>query len=149
MRKVAPNKAMIRMRVCRHGLEPVSHIDADMLNEYQQGQEVEVTLYRPKSSDELRLFWAVLGEVLPSQSKFQTTRDMADALLMETGHVREVTVTMDGSVNFFPKSIREMGHEEFHEFFQLAKGIIGRIVIPGLDVDEMIEEMGRWGNARP
>lgn len=132
------------MRVTVQGrLEPVSHIDAEIIGNYRAGTELEVSLYAPKSTAQVRLFWAILGAILPSQDRFPTTRDMADALLTECGYFREAMVSFDGTVSVLPRSIRDLDKAEFNEFFERAMVKIGTLIIPGLNVNDMIEELHR------
>lgn len=137
------NQEMARMVVGRHGLEPVSHIDAEIIDAYPLGTELEVSLYAPKSTPQVRLFWAILGAILPSQDRFPTTRDMADALLVECGFFREATISFNGRVSVFPRSIRDLDKEEFNAFFEASKLKIKELIIPGLNVDDLIVELAR------
>ena len=139
------NAEMALMRVTRFGLEPVSHIDAEIIDRYPQGTELEVSLYAPKSTPQLRLFWAILAAVLPNQDRFATTRDMADALLTECGYFREAMVSFDGSVSTFPRSIRDLDKREFNEFFERAMVKISEHIIPGFDIESTIAELHRKG----
>lgn len=137
------NQEMALMRVCRRGLEPVSSYDSEIIDRYPQGTEIEVSLYVPKSTPQVRLFWAILSAIQPSQDRFATTRDMADALLVETGFFREAVVSFNGSVSTFPRSIRDLDKHEFSQFFDMAMKKIGELIIPGLNTDDLIEELHR------
>jgi hypothetical protein len=135
------NQQMALMRVTRHGLEPVSRYDAEIIDAYRLGSELEVSLYTPKSTRQVRLFWAILGAIQPNQDRFATTRDMADALLTECGFFREAVVSFDGTVSVFPRSIRDLDKREFSAFFDAAMTTIKELIIPGLDIEGLIRDL--------
>lgn len=139
------NAEMALMRVTRSGLEPVSRIDAEIIDRYRQGDELEVTLYAPKSPPQVRLFWAILAAILPNQERFATTRDLADALLTECGFYREAVVSFNGDVTTFPRSIRDLDKKEFNAFFDAAMIKISEHIIPGFDIESTIADLHRKG----
>lgn len=143
------NQEMVMVRVTRHGLEPVSHIDAEIMDRYPQGTQLECSLYVPKSLPQLRLFWAILAKIQPNQDRFPSTKDMADALLVECGFFREAVVSFDGSVSVFPRSIRDLDKQEFSEFFDRAMIKISELLIPGFDIETAVAELRQTREYEP
>lgn len=139
MARSRADKPSAIMRVTpQRTLAPVSAWDEELIERYAVGSDVEVTIHQTKSEKQARLFWSVLGKVLDS-TDYPTTEALATALKIRLKHVNTVSL-IGGGIHVQPKSIREMGGDEFGNFFDAAMDVLASEVIPGLDIEAVVEE---------
>lgn len=145
-RRAADRPAAI-MRVTAQGmLAPVSAWDAEVIGRYAVGSDVECSFHQTRSDRQSRLFWSILGKVVDS-TDYPTAEALATALKIRLKHVDTVTL-IGGGLHVEPKSMRDMGREEFTNFFDAAMDVIGNEVIPGFDVWALVEELKAKGASR-
>lgn len=133
------DKPAALMQVTPQGtLAPVAAWDAELIGGYPIGSEVEVTFHAAKSEKQARLFWVILGRVLDS-TDYPTAEALATALKIRLKHVETVSL-IGGGLHVEPKSIRHMDRQEFSQFFDAAMDVLATEVIPGLDVEALIQD---------
>lgn len=68
--------------------------------------------------------------------RWPTKRNFRKQMEMYAGHYEE-TITMKGDLRLEPKSIRyaELGEDKFSELHTGVKNVIGRIILPKMDMD--------------
>lgn len=112
-------------------LLPASQIDDDAIRELPAGRQLVGWIRRPsKSTQQLRLYWAVLDRALQARPdpRWPTARRLADTLLIETGFSR-IIVLLNGSFEVAPASIAAMTHDEFHHHFEAAMPLVREHVL--------------------
>ena len=111
----------IILRRSHSGLTPVSRIDADMLDEYALGSDVEVTIKKRRSLPQLRLYWAMLGNVVAATEDHPSADHLHDAIKDKLGYKTPMR-RLDGSIAFIPDSVAltRMDGVQFKAFFDAA-----------------------------
>ena len=112
------NRPALLMRRTPSGLVPAHAIDAEALEAYGIGAEVEVVVKQRRSTQHHRWFFEYLSKVVASGSTpFKRTEQLLEALKLETG-VTEIMRTMDGKYLVKPASISfaAMDQAEFKRF---------------------------------
>lgn len=132
------DKPTVMLRRERRGFVPCTSFDAEQVDRYAIGSVVEASLHQPRSEKASRLFWVVLGKVLEN-TEYPTTEALATALKIRLGHVHAVTL-IGGGMHFEPKSFRDFDRDEFKQFFDRAMDVLATEVIPGLDIQAVIDE---------
>ena len=110
----------LRMKVEGGRLAPVTPYDAERLDTYRKGSEVNVYITQDRADKLTRKYWAILGLVVKQCNvKHKTSTALHDALKWELGYV-EAWWTLDGKLKARPVSITDMDAPEFEEFYRLA-----------------------------
>lgn len=108
------------------GLAPASAYDAEELDRYAIGAEVEVTIRQRRSGRNHRHFFVVLARIVESgATPFQTSDQLLDALKMSCG-MTEMRQAIGGAPYFIPASISfaKLPETEFRDFKQRAFALI-------------------------
>lgn len=108
-------------------LEPVSQMDAELIDGLPRG-DLEITIkHRKRSLPQQRLYWKVLSDVVKATGKFPSPEHMHDEIKMALGYV-EKRVTFDGRIYYRPDStaFEKMDGAEFKVFFERAMELISR-----------------------
>jgi hypothetical protein len=118
----------ILMRRTPSGLSPHSAYDAEVLDGYPIGADVEVTIKQRRSNANHRHFFAALARVVQSgATPFTTTDELLGALKMSCG-ITEVRQSIGGAPYYVPGSISFAAKDEpaFREFKEAAFALIAR-----------------------
>lgn len=107
------------------------------------GDHVFVDHRRPRNIKHHRLFFALLNKVFANQEHFKSVDELRFALMIRLGRVKEIRLK-GSEVHLMPESINfeSMDQDEFRELFESAVNFILTEVIPGLDRDDLMEEIG-------
>lgn len=108
------------MRRVVGGFVPAAPYDEERLMHYGVGHDVEVQLFQRRSLPHLRLYWAVLHEVVEnSEGKYGRAEDLHEALKVALGYQRKIQL-LDGATIILPGSIAltRMDQAEFNVYFQ-------------------------------
>lgn len=133
------DKPVIFLRVVRGGFEPASAYDAEMHEGLRLGAEVEATIHERKSDQQARLFWRTLGIVAQNQDVYPDKESLCQALKIALGHVNAVTL-IGGGVHVDPRSLSDFDRDGFSRFFDQSMALIAEEVIPGLDIETLLNE---------
>lgn len=119
--KTDTEKAPIFMRRTIGGLAPVSAYDAERLDAYAAGGDLEVHIRQRRSLPQQRLYWVTLQKVVDATGDYPTAEHLHDALKMALGYVR-LMKRLDGSIIAIPDStaFAAMDGAAFREFFDKA-----------------------------
>ena len=103
-------------------LMPVSVYDAQMAEEYGEGQLFNVTAVSNRSEPHHKLYWATLGNVVKATGRWATSSHLHDDLKMLCGYYRTVVNQATGGVYYVPDSIayKKMDQQQFREYFDQA-----------------------------
>lgn len=111
----------IILRRTARGLEPPTAGDAEMLDRYGLGQDVEVTIKARRSLPQLRLYWAMLSRVIEATGAYPSADHLHSALKQTLGYTTPIK-TLDGELLYWPDSVAfaKMDAMEFKAFFDAA-----------------------------
>lgn len=122
------SRPSIYMRRTPAGLAPSHAIDAEALDAYSFGAEVEVTIRQRRSPPHHRFFFATLGRLVASGAvPFETTDEFLSALKMACG-ITELRKGVGGVPYIVPGSISFAAKDEpaFKAFREKAFDLIRR-----------------------
>lgn len=128
-------------------LIPSDFAAEEMLAGLKDGQEILVTVRRPRSPQHHRFFFALLRKVVENTDDFQSEEELLDALKLATGHT-ERRLTLDGKAYLAPRSISfaAMGEDAFRRFRKRACYVLATKVLgcdPGTLMNEADETQRR------
>ena len=115
----------IILRRTARGLEAPTAADAEMLDRYAIGRDVEVKIKARRSLPQLRLYWAMLARVVEATGAYPTTDHLHSAIKHALGYTTPIK-TLDGDIQYWPDSvaIARMDAAQFKEFFDAAVKLI-------------------------
>lgn len=119
--KTDREKIPLVLRRTERGLEPRSRLAHDILNQYAEHSDVEVTIKKRRSLPQLRLYWAMLNNVVEATGAWPDAEHLHDAIKLDLGYVTPIR-TMDGKLAMIPDSaaMSRMDSAEFKRFFDAA-----------------------------
>lgn len=114
-------KRPIILRRTARGLEPPTVADAEMLERYGMGQDLEVRVKARRSLPQLRLYWAMLQRTVEATGAYPTAEHLHSALKQALGYTTPIK-TLDGEIQYWPDSIAfsRMDAAQFREFVDAA-----------------------------
>jgi len=139
MARPKADKPSIFLIVTPRGFEPATQWDAEIHGRYKIGRRVEASLSDPRSMQQERLLWRILGIVVGNQDVYPTAQALMTALKIALAHVDSVML-IGGGVHVEPRSLTDFDSDEFNRFFDEALRVIATEVIPGLDIDALVKE---------
>lgn len=121
-------KIPLVLRRTERGLEPRSRLAADMLAQYAVHSDVEVTIKKRRSLPQLRLYWAMLNNVVEATGAWPTAEHLHDALKLDLGYTTPVK-GMDGRLVMIPDSaaMSKMDAPQFKVFFDAAAAKLAEV----------------------
>jgi hypothetical protein len=124
MTKPDQDKRICLMR--RHGshLVPCTAFDAEMVEELGNG-DIEVSFRNRRNNEQLRAYWAYLGEVVKATECYPNSTKLSEALKFAMGYSTTM-VLFNGKVVTVADSLAlsKMTAIEFTEFFKQAQRLI-------------------------
>lgn len=121
MTKPDREKIPLILRRTERGLEPRSRLASDMLAKYAVHSDVEITIRKRRSLPQLRLYWAMLNNVVAATDAWPDAEHLHDALKLDLGYVTPIR-TVDGKLAMIPDSaaMSKMDSAQFKAFFDAA-----------------------------
>lgn len=134
------DRAPIMMRRTPRGLSPVAAFDAERLDRYAIGADLEVSIKQRRSLPQQRLYWAVLGRVVENVDGWPTSDHLHDAIKLHLGYTQKLK-TVDGRVIWMADStaFASMDGAEFKIFMDRAFDLISTDILPGVDPLTLLE----------
>jgi hypothetical protein len=131
----------ILVRKVNGAMVPHAPYDVEMFERYPTNIPLRIQLAQPRSGPRHRLYRVILRIVVANTDKFSTEDALHKTLLMGCG-VTEPVLTTEAEIIYCPSSTAfdAMPEEEFNIYFDEAMQIIASVVIPGLDLDELLKE---------
>lgn len=122
-------------------LVPYAPHDVVMLERLPEGVPLRGQFARPRNAGRHRLYWVILRIVVENTDRYATEEALHKALLLTCG-VTEPILSAHGEIFFIPSSTSfdAMPESEFKAYFDEAMGLITTVIIPGLDLDELLKE---------
>lgn len=126
--KTDREKIPLILRRTERGLEPRSQLARDALAQYALHSDVEITVRKRRSLPQLRLYWAMLQNVVEATGAWPTAEHLHDALKMDLGYTTPVK-GMDGKLLMIPDSaaMSKMDSAQFRAFFDAAAARLAEI----------------------
>lgn len=126
--KADREKIPLVLRRTERGLEPRSRLSADLLAHYALHSDVEVTIKKRRSLPQLRLYWAMLNNVVEATGAWPDAEHLHDALKLDLGYITPVK-TLDGKLVMIPDSaaMSAMDSVQFKKFFDAAAARLSEI----------------------
>lgn len=123
-------------------LSPIAPIDVETIDNYPPGTEFEIRAVTRRSLPQLKLYWAVLADVVRRTGKWPTPEHLSDALKQACGYLT-VNYDLAGRPYTTTDSIAfdAMNQAEFQVYFNQSTAELSRAV--GYDVLAGYEESAR------
>ncbi|MGX9944973.1 hypothetical protein ACTG4Q_21145 [Bradyrhizobium denitrificans] len=139
----------ILVRKVEGQLVPHAPYDEAMFERIPENVPVRVQFAQPRSGPRHRLYRVILRIVVANTDKFSTEDALHKTLLVGCGVVEPV-ISPDAEIIMCPSSTAfdAMPEDEFKAYFDQAMEIITSIIIPGLDLDELMNEARAESNYR-
>lgn len=121
-------KIPLILRRTERGLEPRSQLARDALAQYALHSDVEITVRKRRSLPQLRLYWAMLQNVVEATGAWPTAEHLHDALKLDLGYTTPVK-GMDGKLMMIPDSaaMARMDSAQFRAFFDAAAARLAEV----------------------
>lgn len=122
-------------------LVPHAPYDVAMFERIPESVPVRIQFAQPRSGPRHRLYRVILRIVVENTNKFSTEDALHKTLLVGCGVVEPV-ITPEAEIIMCPSSTAfdAMPEDEFKAYFDQAMQIIASIIIPGLDLDDLMKE---------
>lgn len=121
-------KIPLMLRRTERGLEPRSRLARDLLDKYAVHSDVEVSIRKRRSLPQLRMYWAMLNNVVEATGAWPDAEHLHDALKLDLGYVTPIK-TMDGKLVMIPDSaaMSKMDSAQFKGFFDAAAARLAEV----------------------
>jgi len=128
-------------------LEPFANYDREKFAEFPTGKVLRANIAQQRSQPRHRLYRVVLRQVVKNTDLFTSEDSLHKTLLLGCG-VIEPVLTVSGEIIMIPSSTAfdAMKEEPFKAYFDQAMTIISTNIIPGIDIDELLEESRKEAN---
>jgi hypothetical protein len=128
-------------------LVPHAGYDVEMLERFPENVPLRIQLAQPRSGPRHRLYRVSLRIIVNNTDKFSTEDALHKTLLLAC-NVTEPILTTEGEFIYVPSSTayHAMPEEEFKIYFDRAMEIVASVIIPGLDLDELLKEARAQSN---
>lgn len=141
---MAKAKAKSRWTLCAWDggvLRPYADQDAEDLGHLQQGRVYRTDVANFRSVPRHRLYRAILRVVVENHEHLTDVDSLNEMLLLACG-VTKPLLTVEGEIQLLPHStaFEAMGEDQFKPFFNEAMRIITEQILPGVDLEALLEE---------
>lgn len=103
------------------------------------------TIRRPRRIRHHRLFFALVHKIFENQDRYATEAQLLNAIKIKTGYYDNQNVTIGGMTFqvFIPRSISfaKLDQTGFEQFYRRVIEFVVTEVIPGLDTDDLRNEI--------
>jgi hypothetical protein len=115
------------MQVVGGKLLPSTAFDAEQLDQFPRGVDLEVTIkHRKRSNPQNNLYWAVLAEVVKATDKWPRSANLHRDIKLSLGYVEKSINPFNGAISYHADStdFSNMPPPEFKAYFDKAMGLI-------------------------
>lgn len=114
-------RAPIIVRRTQSGLSPVSAFEAELLDRYAIGAELEISVKQRRSLPQLKTYWKMLSYVNTATDVYPSAEHLHEALKLHMGYVTPL-LRLDGKQEYIPDStaFSAMDGAEFKVFMDRA-----------------------------
>lgn len=122
-------------------LVPYANYDREMFDELPVNKVLRVNIAQQRSAPRHRLYRVVLRLVVKNTDLFVSEDSLHKTLLLGCGVVEPI-MTTTGEIIMIPSSTAfdAMKEEVFKAYFDEAVNIISTHIIPGVDINELLDE---------
>lgn len=126
--KTDREKMPLVLRRTERGLEARSRLAQDMLAQFAVHSDVEVTIKKRRSLPQLKLYWAMLQNVVEATGAWPDAEHLHDALKLDLGYVTPIR-TVDGKLAMIPDSaaMSKMDSIQFRKFFDAVAARLSEV----------------------
>jgi hypothetical protein len=126
------------LRVTPRGILPFQSIDAETLSNLRFDTNLEAREISAPPSKALRAYWFLLGETVKlDPERLVSARALSNQILLEKELYREELII--GGQRKTPMSLKDFTETELWRLVEIAKQIISIELMPGLDVEAMLD----------
>jgi hypothetical protein len=120
-RKKDIERAPIVCTRTRNGLSPVSAFEAELLDRYPIGAELEISIKQRRSLPQLKTYWKMLSTIVEATDEYPSAEHLHEALKLHMGYVTPL-IRLDGKQEYVPDStaFAAMDGAEFKVFMDRA-----------------------------
>ncbi|WP_316196701.1 hypothetical protein [Bradyrhizobium sp. SZCCHNS3053] len=131
----------ILVRKVEGRLLPHAPYDVEMFERYPENVPLRIQLAQPRSGPRHRLYRVILRIVVANTKKFSTEDALHKTLLVGCGVVEPV-ISPDAEIIMCPSSTAfdAMPEDEFKIYLDNALEIITSLIIPGLDLEDLLKQ---------
>ena len=135
--------AEMYLRRTLQGFAPDDDDAARSVKRIPLGTTVRCEIVKPRSVQQLRMYWAMCSLVAMNHAELQTREQVDQALRLLTGHVDLVKV--GDQVLQLPRRIAfsKLSQDEWAEYLSRAKDAVCEHLLPGVDGNEITNEILR------
>lgn len=122
-------------------LQPYANYDREMYEQMPFNKVLRVNVAQQRSQPRHRLYRVLLRQVVKNTDMFVSEDSLHKTLLLGCG-VTEPIMTTAGEIIMIPSSTAydAMKEEVFKAYFDQAVNIISTHIIPGVDINELLDE---------
>lgn len=135
----------VSMRRTLTGLSADDEAASDLLRKVQVGEVVRVEVTKPRVHKNLRRWWALMNLIHQNSDQFRSPEQAHDYVKILAGHCTQIVSKSTGEVYLVADSISfgRMDEVEFQQVWQRAIKAVAEHIIPGIDEQEMENEILR------
>jgi hypothetical protein len=128
-------------------LVPFANYDREKFDDLPLDKVLRVNIAQQRSQPRHRLYRVVLRQVVKNTDLFVDEDSLHKTLLLGCG-VIEPVLTVTGEIIMTPSSTAfdAMKEDKFKAYFDQALNIISTNIIPGVDIEELLEESRKEAN---
>ena len=130
------------LQVTARGIVPASAIDAEVLAGLRFGSDLQAKVLRTAPSGPLRAWWGLMGAVVKAEPQWISARALSNALLLKIG-LYESELLIGGGERRDPMSLRDFTDTELRRLILAAEHIIQTDIIPGVDIQALLDNAKR------
>lgn len=130
------------LRVSPRGIVPASSLDAEILDGYRRGTELEARVLHTPPSPVLRKWWALMSLLAKVHDRWEDKRSASNAMLIEMGCVNSVALVRDG-LHMEPMSLRDFSEGQLQTLYDKAVFLIERDILPGHSMEQLRRDYER------
>lgn len=116
----------LQMKVTPRGLEYLNEDSMIQMQDYANGDFVNVKITKPRTSRCNAFYWAALNQIIASgATSYKNKESLHDAIKFEIGHVEERRL-INGKAYYTPKStaFHKMDQKEFNDYMTKADAVL-------------------------
>jgi len=127
-------------------LVPVDAKGEQTLADIKSDQILGCTIRQKRNLAHHNKYWALMAACWDHQALYPTTEALSDGIKMACGHTEETLNPVTMEISLKPASIAfdKMDQDAFEEFYERAVGIIIERILPGVnsqDLDNQIDDI--------
>lgn len=126
-------------------LVPMDEGALGALSKLAEGELVRLTIHRPRSVGQMRLYWTMCGLVAANHEQLKDAESVHQTIKLLAGWTDKVAIRSTGELVQVPRSIafHSMTPDQWDGFFREAKRVVLEDLLPGVQSKALQEEIER------